>query len=105
MSEQDPRAALCVQCDREVFGAPDDAPPISTRAGRCGGKPCISGTRVTVEAIQSFAAYGYSSAEQIREQYPHLTIRQIEAALAFKPPARSRRRRTSRGVTRGEGSR
>ena len=46
------------------------------------GKPCIAGTRITVELIIEKLAYG-ESFEQILEGYPRLTRKDIQSALAF----------------------
>lgn len=42
----------------------------------------IGGTRIPVRAVQRFAAAGYS-AEAIIQEYPDLTLRDVEAALAL----------------------
>jgi len=44
------------------------------------GEPVIAGTRIPVSAIQEFAAAGYGI-EQILEEYPALTEKDIEAAI------------------------
>ncbi len=49
-------------------------------------RPTISGTRVTVAAIQSFHGAGYS-VEQILQEYPSLSIKDIQAAIAFESAA------------------
>jgi uncharacterized protein (DUF433 family) len=50
--------------------------------GVCGGRLRIEGTRITV--LQLAALYrGGLSAEEIVEQYPHLTHAQVYAALAY----------------------
>ena len=46
------------------------------------GKPCIRGTRITVELIPRWLAGGRSFAELI-EAFPHITEDDIEAALAY----------------------
>lgn len=47
----------------------------------CGGCLRIDGTRVTVNQIVALYKQGYS-AEDIAEQYPHLTMAQVYTALA-----------------------
>jgi uncharacterized protein (DUF433 family) len=47
-----------------------------------GGKPCIKGTRISVELILGWLAAGWSF-EQLMEAYPHITREDILAALAF----------------------
>lgn len=46
-------------------------------------KPVLGGTRIPVVAIQRFHAAGYNAAQIIKE-YPDLTEKDIEAALAHK---------------------
>jgi uncharacterized protein (DUF433 family) len=46
------------------------------------GKPCIKGTRITVELILRKLGAGRSFSELI-EAYPHLTEDDLRAALAF----------------------
>jgi uncharacterized protein (DUF433 family) len=46
------------------------------------GKPCIKGTRITVELILRKLAAGRSFAELV-EAYPRLTEDDLRAALAF----------------------
>ena len=46
------------------------------------GKPVIKGTRIPVELILRVLSQGIS-AEEILEEYPHLTKEDIRAALAY----------------------
>ena len=46
------------------------------------GKPCIEGTRITVESVLEKLAAGETRA-QILEAYPHLTDEGISAALEY----------------------
>lgn len=46
------------------------------------GKPTIKGTRITVELILWKIAGGYSF-EEILEMYPHLSINDILASVAY----------------------
>lgn len=48
----------------------------------CGGRLRIEGTRVTVNQIVVWYKQGYSP-EEIADQYPHLTLSQVYAALAY----------------------
>jgi uncharacterized protein (DUF433 family) len=48
----------------------------------CGGKPVIRGTRVYVAIILDALAEGLSP-DQVIDHYPHLTIDDIHAALAY----------------------
>ena len=47
-----------------------------------GGKPIISGTRMSVEVILEFLAGGMEIKEMLRE-YPFLTKGQIQAAIQY----------------------
>lgn len=49
----------------------------------CHGKPCIKGTRIPVEIIMELVANGYTFEKIIEECYPHLTKKQIQAALQY----------------------
>jgi uncharacterized protein (DUF433 family) len=57
-------------------------PLITTNPGIEGGKPIIKGTRITVEMLADEYATG-RTIEQLLYSYPHLTRKQIEAALAY----------------------
>jgi len=46
------------------------------------GKPVIKGTRITVELILRKLAEGESESELL-EDYPHLTLEDIRAAIAY----------------------
>jgi uncharacterized protein (DUF433 family) len=48
----------------------------------CGGRIRIDGTRITVERIATHYKQGQSP-EDIAETYPHLSLSQIYAALAY----------------------
>ncbi|PYV88603.1 MAG: DUF433 domain-containing protein [Acidobacteria bacterium] len=50
------------------------------------GKPCIAGTRITVELILEKLSAG-ESIEQILEAHPRLTEQTIRAAIAFAAEA------------------
>ena len=47
-----------------------------------GGKPCVKGTRISVEFILELLADG-ASREQIVGSYPHLTPEDVEAAVRY----------------------
>ena len=47
----------------------------------CGGRLRIDGTRVTVNQIATLYKQG-NNAEDIADQYPHLTMAQVYAALS-----------------------
>jgi len=50
------------------------------------GKPVIKGTRIPVELILRMLSQGIS-AEEILEEYPHLTKVDVQAALAYAAEA------------------
>lgn len=50
--------------------------------GVCGGRIRIDGTRITVERLAVLYKQG-QSAEEIAQTYPHLSLGQIYAALAY----------------------
>jgi len=49
----------------------------------CHGKPCIKGTRIPIEVILELVANGYTFERIIKDCYPHLTKKQIKAALQY----------------------
>jgi uncharacterized protein (DUF433 family) len=59
---------------------------IVQRRGTAANKPVIAGTRIPVKSIKAFKDAGYS-VEQIREQYPILTVADIEAAINHRAAA------------------
>jgi uncharacterized protein (DUF433 family) len=48
----------------------------------CGGKPCVRGTRISISIILDGLAEGLTP-EGIIDHYPHLTLDDIRAALAY----------------------
>lgn len=50
------------------------------------GKPVIKGTRIPVELVLRMLSQGIS-AEEILEEYPHLSKEDIQAALAYAAEA------------------
>ena len=55
---------------------------ITSTPGVCGGRPRIAGTRMTVRAIVYLAREGLGP-DQIAGEYPHITVAQVHAALAY----------------------
>ncbi len=47
-----------------------------------GGKPIIAGTRISIELILDRIASGMSIPEILKD-YPHLTSKQIQAAISY----------------------
>jgi uncharacterized protein (DUF433 family) len=50
--------------------------------GTCGGRPRIAGTRISVQNVAIWMNSGWSP-EKIVEQYRHLRLSQIHAAVAY----------------------
>ena len=61
---------------------PMNNPRISSDPAVMMGKPCIKGTRITVELILRKLGAGRSMTDLL-EAYPHLTEDDVRAALAF----------------------
>ena len=55
---------------------------IVTNPAVLGGKPCIKGTRISVEFVMDLLAAGYTP-DQIFQQHDHLTLDDIHACLAY----------------------
>ncbi|MGD9816339.1 MAG: DUF433 domain-containing protein [Hyphomonadaceae bacterium] len=59
-----------------------DHPRITMIPGVMGGKPCIKGTRITVEAIIDHLSAG-ETMDELLAGYPDLDQDDVRAALAF----------------------
>ncbi len=46
------------------------------------GKPCLSGTRISVYDVLNWMANGMT-VKEIREDFPELTLEQIQACFAY----------------------
>ena len=55
---------------------------ITIESGKCGGKPCIRGMRITVYDVLGYLASGMSEDEILRD-FPDLTRDDLRACLAF----------------------
>ncbi|TWT41014.1 hypothetical protein RAS1_37050 [Phycisphaerae bacterium RAS1] len=55
---------------------------IATNPAVLSGKPCIKGTRISVEFILELVASGASRADILRA-YPHLVTEDVEQALRY----------------------
>ena len=62
---------------------------ITITAGVRGGKPCVRGTRITVQDVLEYLAGGMTE-DQIVEDFPSLAREDIRAVLAYAA-ARERR--------------
>lgn len=56
---------------------------IEIRPDKCGGKPCIAGTRVRVWDIYVLSERLGKSADEILSDYPELSLADVHAALAY----------------------
>lgn len=54
---------------------------IETTPGKCGGRPCLTGTRVPVHRVAGYYRLGYAP-EEILGLLNSLTLSQIYAAIA-----------------------
>ncbi len=59
-----------------------DHPTITSDPKIMGGKPCIAGTRISVEVLLDHLASG-ESMEELLAGYPPLTEADVRAALAY----------------------
>jgi uncharacterized protein (DUF433 family) len=55
---------------------------ITLEPGKCGGRPCIRGMRITVYDVLSYLASGMTESE-ILADFPYLTSQDIRACLQF----------------------
>jgi uncharacterized protein (DUF433 family) len=62
---------------------PVKKPTIVCTPGTCGGKPRVAGTRIRVQDIAIRHLQHGCSPEEIRAAFPHLTMADIHAALAY----------------------
>lgn len=56
---------------------------IESRPGKCGGKPCIAGTRVRVWDVYVLHELQGHSADEVVEAFPEITLADVYAALAY----------------------
>ena len=61
---------------------PDYTAIITVEPGKCGGKPCIRGLRITVYDVLEYLASGMTEPE-ILADFPDLTREDVRACLAF----------------------
>jgi uncharacterized protein (DUF433 family) len=65
-----------------MAGLTDIGTLIAQTPGICGGRPRIAGTGVSIRRIVGWYKMGLSP-EEIADQYGHLNLAQVHAALAF----------------------
>ncbi len=56
---------------------------IVSKPGVCGNKPCIAGTRIRVQDIYVWHELNGLTPDEIVFQFPHLTMGDVYAALAY----------------------
>ena len=56
---------------------------IEKTPGTCGGKPRIAGTRIRVVDVMIWHELQGLSADEIVSEYPHLSLADVHAALAY----------------------
>ena len=54
----------------------------TSEPGKCGGKPCVRGMRITVAHIVNLVANGMS-VEQIIDEHPDLEAEDVRQALSY----------------------
>lgn len=55
---------------------------ITIEPGKCGGRPCIRGMRMTVYDVLSYLAAGMTAQEML-DDFPYLEAEDIQACLAY----------------------
>ena len=56
---------------------------IESRPEKCGGKPCIAGTRIRVQDIYVWHELRGQSPDEIVANFPQLSLGQVHSALAY----------------------
>ena len=67
---------------QKVTSAVDIGRLIERRPGLRGGRPVIAGTGVSVQRVAGWYRLGLSP-EEIAEEYGHISLAQVHAALAY----------------------
>jgi uncharacterized protein (DUF433 family) len=62
---------------------PTLAEMIVKTTGTCGGRARIAGTRIKVEHVYNWVERQGMTPAEVVKQYPHLTMAQVHAALAY----------------------
>lgn len=47
------------------------------------GKPCVAGTRVTVQAVLELVSEGIGFSEIVTDYYPDLSVEEVQACLQY----------------------
>jgi uncharacterized protein (DUF433 family) len=56
---------------------------VESKPGKCGGKPCIRGTRIRVQDIYVWHELQGKSPDDIVSEFPELSLAKVHAALAY----------------------
>jgi len=56
---------------------------IDSRPDKCGGKPCVAGTRIRVQDIYVWHELQNKSSDEIVSDFPKLTLASVHADLAY----------------------
>src|SRR5438034_10234860 len=64
-------------------GTPSLADYIVKTPGLCSGQPRIAGTRIKVKHVYTWVEQMGMTPAQVVAEYPHLTMAQVHAALAY----------------------
>ena len=56
---------------------------VESRPGKCGGKPCIAGSRIRVQDIYVWHEIQGRSPVDIVGEYPELSLADVHAAIAY----------------------
>jgi uncharacterized protein (DUF433 family) len=86
MARQDGCSAVALmrRLIRNEAAARGVAPAVIVRdAARCGGDPILAGTRTAVHDVVSYFRLHDGDLEEVRAELPHLSMEQIQAALAY----------------------
>lgn len=73
----------CYRKGVSVAFAPVPSDHIETTPGVCGGKPRIRGTRIKISLVALLHVHQGRSVDEILEDYPHLSLAQVHAALSY----------------------
>jgi uncharacterized protein (DUF433 family) len=58
-------------------------PQIESRPDKCGGRPCIAGTRIRVQDVYVWHELQGQTADEIVDQFPEISLAQVHLALAY----------------------
>ncbi|MGL4513896.1 MAG: DUF433 domain-containing protein [Lacipirellulaceae bacterium] len=59
------------------------APHVDSHPDKCGGKPCVAGTRVRVWDVATHVEHFGETPDQVLHAYPHLSLADVYGAMAY----------------------